>query len=112
MRQVPCARLTAASRKEILMNNAELKERALEFLRNLEKPDPAALDRLLADNFEFEMMGRLPGITPIKGKKVFIENFPKTISSMFPNGLNITFETVIGEAPHVAVQAASNTTAA
>jgi hypothetical protein len=93
------------------MNLAEQKERAVSFLHCLDKPDPAMLEKLLADNFEFEMMGRLPGISPIRGKEVFIANMPKTLKAMFPNGLNLKLGTVIAEGSHVAVQAESDTVA-
>jgi len=93
------------------MNLQEQKDRALTFLKNLEKPDPATLDGLLADGFEFEMMGRLAGVAPIKGKELFLKAMPATLKQMFPNGLNLKFHTVIAEGPHVAIQAESDTVA-
>ena len=42
------------------MNLEQQKERALTFLKNFEKPDPKAFADLISDDFEFEMMGRLP----------------------------------------------------
>jgi ketosteroid isomerase-like protein len=93
------------------MTTAEQKERALGFLRALEKADSKAMGEVLADDFEFEMMGKLPGISPVRGKQVFVENIGKTIRGMFPNGLNMTFSTVIADGPHVAIQAASDTVA-
>jgi ketosteroid isomerase-like protein len=94
------------------MNLNEQKERALAFLKNLEHADPKAFEPLLADNFEFEMMGRLPGVAPIRGKDVFLKQMPATLKAMFPNGLNLKFHTVIAEGPHVAIQAESDTVAA
>ncbi len=93
------------------MNLQEQKDRALTFLKNLERPDPKVLDSLLASDFEFEMMGRLPGVGPIKGKETFLKAMPATLKGMFPNGLNLKFHTVIAEGPHVAIQAESDTTA-
>jgi ketosteroid isomerase-like protein len=93
------------------MNPAEQKERAISFLKYLDKPDAAALEGLIADNFEFEMMGHLPGITPIRGKQTFIGNMPRTLKSMFPNGLNLKIVTAIAEGPYAAVQAESDTVA-
>src|SRR5712692_1426115 len=87
------------------------KERARKFLELLEKADGAGIGELVADNFEFELMGRLPGFTPIRGKQVFIANMPNTIKAMFPKGLNTKLHTVIGEGPHVAIQAESDTVA-
>src|SRR5215475_3829296 len=93
------------------MDIAAQKEAALTFLRNLDKPDPSSLEKILADNFEFEMMGRLPGISPMRGKAEFVNGFPATLKAMFPNGLNMKFHTVVAEGPHVAIQAESDTVA-
>jgi ketosteroid isomerase-like protein len=97
--------------KENRMNLEQEKEIARKFLVTLEKPDAKFLGEVLADNFEFEMMGRLPGITPIRGKEVFIKGMTKTMAAMFPNGLNIKIHTVIAESNHVAIQAESDTVA-
>ena len=93
------------------MNLEQQKERALTFLRGLEKPDATSYQDLLADDFEFEMMGRLPGVEPIRGKEAFLKSTPPMLKAMFPNGLNIKLISVIAEGPHVAVQAESDTTA-
>jgi uncharacterized protein len=94
------------------MNAQEQKDRALTFLKNLDRPDVKTLEGLLADNVEFEMVGRLPGITPIRGKDTLLKGLPATLKQMFPNGLNLKFHTVIADGPHVAIQAESDTTAA
>jgi ketosteroid isomerase-like protein len=94
------------------MNPQEQKDRALTFLKNLEKPDVKVLDGILTDDVEFEMMGRLPGVAPIRGKATLLKGLPATLTQMFPNGLNLKFHTVIAEGPHVAIQAESDTTAA
>jgi len=93
------------------MNLQEQKDRALTFLKNLDHPDVQALEGLLADDVEFEMMGRLPGVAPIKGKATLLKGLPVTLKQMFPNGLNLKFHTVIAEGPNVAIQAESDTTA-
>jgi uncharacterized protein len=94
------------------MTIAEQKERALAFLRSFEKPDPKFYENIITDDFEFEMMGRLPGLGPLRGKEAFLKSMPALIKTTFPNGLNMKFHTVIGEGPHVAIQAESDTTAA
>jgi hypothetical protein len=71
------------------MDLANQKEAATAFLGALDRLDPAVLANLISDDFEFEMMGRLPGVKPIGGKKNFLANMPKTLSTMFPNGLNM-----------------------
>ncbi|MFZ2061016.1 MAG: nuclear transport factor 2 family protein [Candidatus Binatus sp.] len=93
------------------MNLEQQKERALTFLKNLEKPDPKAFEDLITDDFEFEMMGRLPGIQPMRGKDAFLKAMPARLKAMFPNGLNMKFHSTIAEGPHVAIQAESDTTA-
>jgi hypothetical protein len=93
------------------MNLEQEKENARKFLTTLEKPDAAFLGGLLADDFEFEMMGRLPGITPMRGKDAFIQGIAATMGAMFPKGLNIKIHTVIAEANQVAIQAESDTVA-
>ena len=93
------------------MNLEQQKERALNFLKGFEKPDPAVFAEMITDDFEFEMMGRLPGISPMRGKALYLKAMPATLSAMFPNGLNMKFHTIIAEGPHVAIQAESDTTA-
>jgi ketosteroid isomerase-like protein len=93
------------------MDSGKQKEAAQTFLRALDKLEPAVLGNLISDNFEFEMMGRLPGIKPIRGKEKFLANMPKTLTAMFPNGLNMKLVTVVAEGPHVAIQAESDTVA-
>lgn len=87
------------------------KDRALTFLKNFEHPQADAYRELLADDFEFEMMGRLPGIEPIRGRDKFLAAMPATLKAMFPNGLNMKFHTVVAEGPHVAIQCESDTVA-
>ena len=93
------------------MNLQEQKDCALTFLKFLEKPDPKTVESLLANDVEFEMMGRLRGVAPMRGKDTLLKAMPATLKQMFPNGLNLKFHTVIAEANHVAIQAESDTTA-
>jgi ketosteroid isomerase-like protein len=93
------------------MNLEQNKEKARSFLAALETGDAKALGDLIADKFEFEMMGRLPGVAPVPSKEAFLKGTPTTIKAMFPNGLNMKIHTVIAEGPHVAIQAESDTTA-
>ncbi len=94
------------------MDSAGQKERALMFLKGFERPDPKVYEDLLTDDFEFEMMARLPGFSAIRGKAAFLKAMPSTLKAMFPNGLNMKFHTTISEGPHVAIQAESDTIAA
>jgi ketosteroid isomerase-like protein len=94
------------------MNLEQQKERALRFLMTLDKPEAKDFEDLITDDFEFEMMGRLPGVAPIRGKDAFLKTTPMMLKAMFPNGLNAKVHTVIAEGPQVAIQAESDTTAA
>ncbi len=93
------------------MDIAQEKERALSFLKQLENPDAKSLGEMITDDFEFEVMGRLPGFGVLRGKESFIKQFAQTIKTMFPHGLNIKIHTVIAEGPHVAIQCESDTIA-
>ncbi len=93
------------------MNLEQQKERALAFLKNFEKADVKVFEDLIADDFEFEMMGRLPRVAPIRGKQAYVKSTPPLLKAMFPNGLNLKFHSVIAEGPHVAIQAESDTVA-
>ena len=94
------------------MNIAEQKERALTFLRSLETADGTAIDKIIADDFEMEMMARMPGVAPIRGKETFLKQMLGMLKAAFPKGFNMKFGTVIAEGPHVAIQAESDTVAA
>ena len=93
------------------MTPAQQKERAVEFLAMLENPDPAKLEALVADNFEWRVMTRMPGFAPVKGKDA-LKGFAKGLKTMMPNGLNMKWGTVFSEGNNVSVQCESNTTAA
>src|ERR1700678_2797684 len=94
------------------MTAAEQKEKALKFISSLDTGDADGFKDLLTDDFNFEIMGKLPGFEPINGKNNFIDGMVPGVKSLFPTGLHFTIETVISEGPHVAVQASSNTVAA
>jgi ketosteroid isomerase-like protein len=94
------------------MTIAEEKERALAFLRALEQGRPEAFDDLIRDDFELEIMTRLPGVGGVTQGKPAFKTLVSEISKFFPRGLNFTFGTAIAEDEHVAVQAESNAVAA
>src|ERR1700674_3305710 len=73
----------------------------------------AAMSKLRRDQKTIpeSLMGRLPGVKPTRGKHKFMANMPKTLTAMFPNGLNMKLLTIVAEGPHVAVQAESDTVA-
>src|SRR5258708_19907459 len=81
------------------MNLEQQKERALTFLRGLEKPDASSYQDLLADDFEFKMMGRLPGVAPIRGKDAFLKSTPPMLKAIVPNGLNTSLSPLFPQRP-------------
>jgi len=93
------------------MQPAQMKETVIEFLREFEDPDPAKLETMVADNFEYRVMTKMPGFEPLKGK-AGIRQFAGTIKSMLPNGLNMKLGPIICEGDHASVLAESDTVAA
>lgn len=89
------------------MTLEEQKEKSLGFLKSIQTGNPKIIGEFIADNFEFEMMGRLPGVAPIRGKAAYLEQISATIKVMFSSVLTMKFHTVIAEGPHVAIQAES-----
>ncbi|MGD9764912.1 MAG: nuclear transport factor 2 family protein [Candidatus Binatia bacterium] len=90
------------------MSIAAHKERALAFLTGLGTHDLGQLPDMLADDFAYEFVGRVPGGPVRAGKREFLTGFAPKVKEWFPNGLHFRVMTVIGEGPHVAVQAESN----
>ena len=93
------------------MTPEQQKQRAVEFLSMLENPDPAKIEPMIADNFEWRVMTRMQGFAPVKGKDG-LKGFAKGLKTMMPDGVNMKFGTVFSEGNHVSVQCESNTTAA
>jgi len=90
---------------------AEKKELATEFLSEFRDPDPARLATMISNDFQWQVMTRMEGFGPIKGKEAF-KNFIAMLKSMMPSGLGLRIDTVICEGDRCAVQAESNTVAA
>jgi ketosteroid isomerase-like protein len=93
------------------MNAAEKKELATDFLSEFDDPDPARLDTMIANDFEWKIMTRMEGMGPAKGHEG-LKTFVKQIKTMMPTGLGLKIYTVICEGDRCAVQAESNTVAA
>lgn len=95
------------------MNNIALQKAcALAFLTALDTHEVASLPDLLADEFVYEFIGRIPGGPMLVGKDQFISGVVPRAGQWFPYGLNLKIVTCIGEGPYVAVQAESHTTLA
>src|SRR5271167_335463 len=88
------------------------KSGALKFMDALEHPDERAISSIMTDDFEFELMGPPPGVTPVGARRLSLETSRRLLKTAFPNGLNLKIKTVIDEGSQVAIQAQSNTSAA
>ena len=92
------------------MTPAEQKEAALKFIKAIDEAKLTEVGSLLADDFEFEVMARIPGMPSSFKKADLLGAFGQGMKKMFPKGLNMKIGTVISEGPHVAIQAESDTT--
>ncbi|HZC44972.1 MAG TPA: nuclear transport factor 2 family protein [Candidatus Acidoferrum sp.] len=93
------------------MTTAEKKELVIEFLEEFEDPDPVRLATMVSNDFQWQVMTRMEGMPPVKGREGFT-NFIKMLKTMMPNGLGLKLETIICEGDRCAVQAESNTVVA
>lgn len=91
------------------MNSEQQKQRAIEFLNQLEHPDPDKLAAMMTDNFEYELMARMPGVPTRFNKEETLRDFVGMLKTMATNGFNFRFDTPICEGPDVAVQGESRT---
>jgi len=91
------------------MTSAEKKELATEFLSEFRDPDPARLATMISNDFQWQVMTRMEGISPHKGHEG-LRNLVNSIKSMMPGGLGLRIDTIICEGDRCAVQAESNAT--
>jgi ketosteroid isomerase-like protein len=94
------------------MTSAEQKTTAVNFLENFNHADPKVFDELITDGFDFEIVSGLKEFPPIHGRQAFVDAEVSTLRRLFPNGLNLTLDSVVSDGPHVAVQAVCDTIAA
>jgi uncharacterized protein len=93
------------------MTTAEKKELAKEFLSEFENPDAVRLATMAANDFEWKVMTRMPGMPAVKGHEG-LKTLATGIKTMMPSGLGLRVDTVICEGDRCAIQAESNTVAA
>lgn len=94
------------------MTSDERKALATKFIDNFSKRNPAVFADNITDDFEFEIMGNLPGLEPLRGKANFMRAFIPMLEGGFPKGFNFKFISAICEGSQVAIQGTSDTTAA
>jgi ketosteroid isomerase-like protein len=89
----------------------EQRERARRFLDNFNHPDASLFDQLVTDDFSFEIVSSMKEFPPIRGRREFVDKEVATLRRLFPQGLNMTLDTLICEGPHVAALAHCDTAA-
>ena len=87
------------------------RERARKFLENFNHADPQVFEEAVTDDFTFQIVSSMEEFPPLRGRREFIEKEVATLRRLFPNGLNLTLETIICEGPHVAALAHCDTIA-
>jgi ketosteroid isomerase-like protein len=93
------------------MNLDKRKACAIKFLENFNHADPAVFAELVTDDFRFEIVSGLKEFPPIIGGQEFAVKEAHALKQLFPSGLNLKFETVIGEGEHIVVLAHADTVA-
>ena len=90
----------------------ELRKRRVEaFIGLMNGKDPDALRGLITDDFNYELVWRMPGNEPICGKEAFLTAARAFFDRMFPTGLRFRFPRATADGEEVAVQAESETVA-
>ena len=94
------------------MDIEKMRERARKFLENFNRADPRVFEEVVTEDFTFEIVSSMKEFPPLRGRREFIEKEAATLRRLFPQGLNLTLETIICEGPHVAALARCDTIAA
>jgi ketosteroid isomerase-like protein len=90
---------------------AKQRERARQFLENFNHAEPRVFEEAITDDFTFTIISSMAEFPPLRGRREFVEKEPATLRRLFPQGLNLTIETIICEGPHVAALAHCDTIA-
>ena len=93
------------------MDMEKQREQARKFLENFNRADPRVFEEAITDNFTFEIVSSMKEFQPLRGRREFIEKEVATLRRLFPDGLNLTLETITCEGPHVAALAHCDTIA-
>jgi ketosteroid isomerase-like protein len=65
----------------------------------------------VTEGFTFQIVSSMEQFPPLTGRSEFVEKEVATLRRLFPQGLNLTVETIICEGPHVAALARCDTVA-
>jgi ketosteroid isomerase-like protein len=93
------------------VNIQQQRDRARKFLENFNHPDPQVFERLVTQDFTFEIVSAMKEFPPIRGRREFVEKEVATLRRLFPQGLNLAIEAIICEGPHATVLANCDTVA-
>ena len=93
------------------MDIAQQREAARKFLENFNRADPQVFEEAVTDDFTFQIVSSMTEFPPLRGRREFVEKEVATLRRLFPQGLNLTVETIICEGPHVAALARCDTVA-
>jgi ketosteroid isomerase-like protein len=94
------------------MTTDEQRRRAEAFLKEFERPNPARIERLITDDFEYELMARMPGVATRFNREQTLRDFVGMLKTMVPTGFNFRIDAIVCEGPHAVIQAESRTVAA
>ena len=93
------------------MDIAQQREAARKFLENFNRADPQVFEEAVTDDFTFQIVSSMTEFPPLRGRREFVEKEVATLRRLFPQGLNLTVETIVCEGPHVAALAGCDTVA-
>ncbi|MBV8056873.1 MAG: nuclear transport factor 2 family protein [Deltaproteobacteria bacterium] len=93
------------------MDIEQQRERARRFIENFNHADPHVFEDAVTDDFTFEIVSSMKEFPPLRGRREFVEKEAATLRRLFPQGLNLTIETIFCEGPHVAALAHCDTIA-
>jgi ketosteroid isomerase-like protein len=99
-----------AQAQENRVTTESQKQRAMEFLKEFERPDPARLAAFITEDFEYELMARMPGVKTHFNREEAMRDFVGMLKVIVPNGFNFGYGVAISDGPHVVVEAESRTT--
>ncbi|MBF6570890.1 MAG: nuclear transport factor 2 family protein [Candidatus Binataceae bacterium] len=93
------------------MSPSDNKTAVLRFLENLNHPDPAVFEELIAEDFSFGIVSAMTDFPPIRGRRNFATSESAILRQLFPSGLNLKIETVICEGVQVVALGEADTIA-
>jgi ketosteroid isomerase-like protein len=94
-----------------MVNLERQRELARNFLENFNRADPQIFELAITEDFTFDIVSSMAEFPPLKGRREFVEREVATLRRLFPQGLNLTIETIVCEGPHVAALAYCDTIA-